>query len=412
MPPTPYEPVGHDGPASQPHAQKVQVPNISQRAPITPCHPPMKSRQVWERVRGRRDRQLGRPDVRPRTNVAYSQSMSDAHATAGQPSPATRRQEAARLAEEILGDIELGRRPAIDIARRTSRLARLLDDVEAMEWLSYETGGYPVPLTPEASVGAVRSNRVADSVTGTYWTAGLGSLVSDIETATQQIAGLSAPGPSGDWAFRVDTDRTNERRKLHNRVLEMQSVLDRVIGAFHGYASVQYQELRFGSAVESAFEVVRGEVDARIGAVVPGALPMLSGAFENAISDNPEHWSNAASTCRRLLKLIADALRPAGPDKELGKGKTIKMGEENYINRLVDWIVGATDSETMANMIASDLEYLGRRLDAADAAGHKGAHDTVDRYAASRFITGTYLLLGDILTLGGDRPAATASDPT
>jgi uncharacterized protein YukE len=338
--------------------------------------------------------------------------MSDAHATAGQPSPATRRQEAARLAEEILGDIELGRRPAIDIARRTSRLARLLDDVEAMEWLSYETGGYPVPLTPEASVGAVRSNRVADSVTGTYWTAGLGSLVSDIETATQQIAGLSAPGPSGDWAFRVDTDRTNERRKLHNRVLEMQSVLDRVIGAFHGYASVQYQELRFGSAVESAFEVVRGEVDARIGAVVPGALPMLSGAFENAISDNPEHWSNAASTCRRLLKLIADALRPAGPDKELGKGKTIKMGEENYINRLVDWIVGATDSETMANMIASDLEYLGRRLDAADAAGHKGAHDTVDRYAASRFITGTYLLLGDILTLGGDRPAATASDPT
>ena len=50
-------------------------------------------------------------------------------------------------------------------------------------------------------------------------------------------------------------------------------------------------------------------------------------------------------------------------------------------------------------MVTADLEYLGNRLDAADSAGHKGAHSSVDRYAASRFITGTYLLLGDVLQL-------------
>jgi hypothetical protein len=49
-------------------------------------------------------------------------------------------------------------------------------------------------------------------------------------------------------------------------------------------------------------------------------------------------------------------------------------------------------------MLVADLEFLGARLDAADGAGQKGAHETVvTREEASRYITGTYLLLGDIL---------------
>jgi hypothetical protein len=42
--------------------------------------------------------------------------------------PDSRRAEALRLADEILGDVELGRIPPTDVARKTSRLARLLDD--------------------------------------------------------------------------------------------------------------------------------------------------------------------------------------------------------------------------------------------------------------------------------------------
>lgn len=81
----------------------------------------------------------------------------------------------------------------------------------------------------------------------------------------------------------------------------------------YDYVAARYQELRFGAAVETAFEVVRREVDATIGDLVPDALPKLSAALESATSSNPEHWANAASTCRRLLKAAADVLRPPGP---------------------------------------------------------------------------------------------------
>src|SRR5207248_407512 len=141
---------------------------------------------------------------------------------------------------------------------------------------------------------------------------------------------------------------------------------------------------RFGSAVESAFEVVREDVDARIGSLVPDALPRLSAAFENAASDNPEQWANAASGCRRLLKAAADALRPPGPPVN---GHVVD--EDHYINRLVDWMTSKAKSDTLRDVIEADLQDLERRLVAAVNAGHKGAHAEVTRFDASRFVTGT-----------------------
>jgi hypothetical protein len=128
---------------------------------------------------------------------------------------------------------------------------------------------------------------------------------------------------------------------------------------------------------------------------------MISAAFESAVSENPEHWANAAGTCRRLLKAVADVLRPRGPDVD---GR--KMGDSNYINRLIDWIRENSRSDTAAGIASADLAYLGDRLDAADGAGQKGAHAAVDQLEASRFITATYLLLGDVLRLAPEETAA------
>jgi hypothetical protein len=68
----------------------------------------------------------------------------------------------------------------------------------------------------------------------------------------------------------------------------------------------------------------------------------------------------------------------------------------------VDWITKQSSSTTAAEFVIADLEYLGRRLDAVDDAGHKGAHATVTRFDAARYLTGSYLLLGDILRLASE----------
>jgi AbiTii len=297
----------------------------------------------------------------------------------------SRRQAALALAEELLGNIELGELPPVALVRKASRLARLLDDEEALGWLRYEISGYPMTgLDRDAWAAAERSNRIMrrdDGNPGAH-TLSIGQMHADVQAGLAQIAASTATGS------------VMERNNVRGTVALYQGLLDKVIGALHEYVAARYQELRFGAAIETAFEVVRREVDSTISELVPDALPKLSAAFESVTSSNPEHWANATSTCRRLLRAVADALRPPGPPVD---GR--QMGAEQYINRLVDWIVDQAESETMAAMIRSDLEYLGQRLDAVQGAGSKGAHAEVDRFAASRFITGTYLLLGDILRL-------------
>jgi hypothetical protein len=333
-------------------------------------------------------------------------------------SPESRRAEALVLSDELLADIELSRIPPADVARKTYRLARLLDDQEAMAWLYHEVNGYTLekPANVFASGGwdaAARSNRPETGPNGKFTASAssLGELQAEVDGAKIQLTATTDPSISLHSSNQYQTVKAppgnaRERAAIRRYASSRQALIDRVVGALFSYVVERHQELRFGAAVESAFETVRDEVDSRIAALVPEAPTMLSAAFENAASDNPEHWAGAAATCRRLLKAAADALRPPGPPVD-----NHPMTDSHYINRLVGWIVGQNSGDTAAEMISADVAYLGRRLDAADGAGHKGAHERVDRFEAARFLTGTYLVLGDILRLANE-PAADAERTT
>lgn len=307
----------------------------------------------------------------------------------------SKQDEALVVAEQLLGEIELGKIEPVAVVRKAGRLARLIDDVEAMDWLSYETTGYPPKtLDPKAWMAAERSCRIDES--GTHaTTTSLGRLAIEMDGALAELSSSGGEVSDSDYAVVVERAKAERLKGLRMVAANRRQLLDNVLGAVHQYVADRFQELRFGSATETAFAVVRQEVDGAISGLVPDLLPMISAAFENASSDNPEHWQSAAATCRRLLMTAADRLRPPGPEVD---GR--KMGQGNYVNRLVDWILNQAASETSKKMIVADLNYLGPRLDAADAAGQKGAHvgdRLVTRLEASRYVTGTYLVLGDIL---------------
>lgn len=316
----------------------------------------------------------------------------------------SRREAALELAEELLGDIELSRVSPPDLARKASRLARLLDDADALSWLSFETGGYPQGGLSAAAVAAARrSGRQAedsDSGESQYWTGSLDALqgrvdagLVHLQSAVDRPVSVSSANPH--QTVFAPPGNAQERTNLSDSIVKQRAIIGAVVGALHSYVAEKEVELRFGSAVEGAFSNVRSVVDSRIADLVPEAAVMLAAAFENASSGNSEHWANAASTCRRLLKAVADALRPAGSP---ANGRA--MTDDKYINRLVDWIVGQGGvGGTFKDVVTSDLENFGKRLDALDDAGHKGAHSTVTQYDASRFIAGVYLLLGDILAI-------------
>jgi hypothetical protein len=314
------------------------------------------------------------------------------------------------LSEELLDDIELSRLAAPDLVRKASRLARLLDDADALAWLSFEIRGYPEgpSLPADAWSAAERSGRTYydDKEEGYRCSvATLSQLQASIEAMTVQLAAagdapVSITSANPHQHVFTPSGNRRERSVLTGEIASARAKIGKIVGAVHLYVSEQHAALRFGTAVESAFERVRMAVDSDVIALVPEAGAKFTAAFENVTSSNPEDWASAAATCRRLLKELADALQPAGPDID---GR--KMGPDNYVNRLVSWIASSGTGKTARDFAMSDLEYLGRRLDAVADAGHKGAHAEVTQYEASRFIAGTYLLVGDILQLRGTSSA-------
>lgn len=308
--------------------------------------------------------------------------------------PQDQRGFALELASQLLDDIELSRIPPTQVIRKASRLARLIDDAGAMRWLWYEINGYPT-LDEQAVRAALRSSRLVTSgpTKGNYWTGTVGFFEAQEAAAIAELGATSGVA-SGEWAAVVNNQNVQRRVALSEQARTARDVIDKVIGAVHGYVSDQYHALRFGSAVATAFDAVRADVDASIASLVPEAAQMLAAAFENAASQNPEHWAGAAATCRRLLKATADTLRPPGPPVA-----GHPMTDANYINRLVEWISSRGPGGTERRVIEAELAYMGRRLDAADQAGQKGAHSQVTRAEASRYLVGTYLVLGDVLAL-------------
>lgn len=318
-----------------------------------------------------------------------------------------RRAAALTLCEDLLADIELSRVSPPAAIRKASRLARLLDDRDTLRWFELELQGFSDPasgnLSADSAVHAARTIRAHFSnehQETRFWTESVGSMQATVDAAKAQLSAATDPNVSVSSSnphqiVSAPAGNARERAALLKIIQDKSRLLESVLSAVHQYVNEKEVELRFGAAAESAFGQVRALVDSRVAELVPDAAVKLASAFENSTSSNSEDWANAASTCRRLIKAVADALRPPGPDID---GR--KMGDDQFINRLVDWIVTRPDvGDTVKDVVTSDLEYLGRRLDAFAGAGHKGAHAEVSRYEASRFIAGTYLLIGDILQI-------------
>ena len=182
----------------------------------------------------------------------------------------------------------------------------------------------------------------------------------------------------------------------------------------YGYAVRKFYELKFAALADDVFGRVRSSVDATIGHVVPDAVKKLTAVYDNLKSDNPEDWANAAHGCRRLLQDLADSVFPPRNEPrtqtEDGKELEIKLGADNYINRLMAYIQDSSESTRFRELVGSHLRYMGDRLDALFEAAQKGSHATVTKEEADRCVIYTYLIVGDILSLSSPQPISVQFD--
>jgi hypothetical protein len=325
--------------------------------------------------------------------------------------------EALALSDEVLRNIELNELPLANIALKVSRLARLLNDFSHQKVMEYEASGYPstangvVPDVYQLAVSAGREFQQKDIQSGHVQSYIYPTSIEELE---QELKGLEhALAAARDPDVSVSSANPNqmvwnpmgnqfERATLRTSAARAQSRLSARRSFIYSYVLRRHYELKYSGIADDIFSRIRERVDSAIGEKVPDAVQKLSAAYENLRSENPEDWSNAVHGCRRILQGLADAIYPSRADKTIqvdGKQKTIGLGPDHYINRLIAFVEERALSERFTQIVGSHLGYIGHRLDSIFKAAQKGSHAVVKKEEADRYVVYTYLIVGDILTL-------------
>jgi len=211
--------------------------------------------------------------------------------------------EATSLSEEILADIEYSRIPLEETLLMCSRLARLLNDQDAMEWLGQEIGGFDRDsktgyLTASAWKAALRSGRqnapeqpskdgVQKPVTVSPGT--VAWLESQVSTLGEQLKVAFDPSFSSSSQSAINpTPPSNEqeRFRLSNTIAADRDLLQRIRNSVHSYVVSCNYSLKFGAITQDVFIRTRQRVDAELAAKCPDAARTFVSAYENLRSAN------------------------------------------------------------------------------------------------------------------------------
>ena len=304
--------------------------------------------------------------------------------------------EALELSFNILKDIELSNISLEGIALKIGRLARLLNDFEMQKIIEYEVGGYPggaKGLPSDIYRLAVIANREYEKKENDVkfvYKVSINSLENDIKIRENALK-AGADAPRNNQIFRAEIS------KACSRLASRRSFL------YH-YVLRKHYELKFSGIADDIFSRLRSRIDSNIGNLLPDAVRKFNAIYDNLQSDNPENWSNAVHGCRRILQDMADVVFPAIEQISKKGDKEIRLGKDNYINRIIAFVENSSSSKRFEDLVGSHLQFLGDRLDSIFKAAQKGSHDNIlTQEEADRYITYTYLIVGDILSLWSER---------
>ena len=319
------------------------------------------------------------------------------------------KQEALSLAEEILKNIEMSNLPLTNIALRASRLARLVNDIEQERIFEYEAGGYPTTpqgVPPEIWKLGKIAGRVKKGSNGKEqmslesifsWESLISTNTIALECSSDPNVSIASANPQ-QIIFPPGSNK-QERIGRTRTINDASRCLAQSRSFIYSYVKNTYYSLKFSNVTESVWLRIKHRIDDYISDIIPDETRKLAAIYDSLNDDNPEKWATALTSCRRMLKALADKLYPSSDVPVKRNGRDVKIGEEQYINRLICYIEDNTTHETLDKITNSNLKYIGERLDNIHSEACKGTHATVDKEEAERCFMHAYMLVGDILEI-------------
>lgn len=298
------------------------------------------------------------------------------------------------------------------------KIARLVNDIDGQEWLSYEYGGYLKTedgfIAKSAREIAVHHGRGFISEKENeqqIFTALAAELEERIESSKAAMNNFSTQGfsVSGDQAFvtakRMNQMVAQETNNLLREIRYCEKRLSILKSQYYDYAVRWLIDLQFGNTAKKIFEEYQEKVSQYYSYFSTTTLQKLS-AIENLMEDeNPERFSQVLASCRRLWEEVAKQLfeevLPSYKDRTFRtkSGVEIDVSGDHYNNQLSAAIEMFQRKAPKNTLVGSEIIYLVDWMEQINKLQSSGVHSDITRDQAMQCIIHTYIALGDILKL-------------
>lgn len=325
-------------------------------------------------------------------------------------------EKALEACEKVIDGIEDSTITTESALLQCSKIARLTNDEENLIWLQYEYGGYPKNndgrVISDAWNIAYKKGRGYQKDGKLYIFTELASELEEKITAQQKAVGnftTNGASVSGELALlAMDRLTTNVHRSTITMVADVaiaQKRLASLKAQYYEYALKKHIELNFGNVATDVFARYREQVDLAFSELSKETLLKLQAIEGKINSGNPEMYSQALTTCRRLFESTAVELFskhfPDYKDKvyKTKSGVEIDVSGNHYKNKLSAVIEKLEDKSMKKTLVGSNVIYLLDWIDNLSNLQCEGVHSDITKEDAERCILQTYMCLGDVLTL-------------
>ncbi|NKX56280.1 AbiTii domain-containing protein [Arthrobacter mobilis] len=300
--------------------------------------------------------------------------------------------EALALTKDLLDDIELDRTTLDKQILKASRLARMLNDEQVMDWLRRERNGY---YTGDDKTNAYfqRTGRHGADANSNIFD-GVLVLQQYMRTHELQLEQLKVPNVSGDYAL-LSVGKVTDIITNVGRIMQRYSrILSKVSGLLHTFVTTSYLSLRFSTKQDTMFEKAKAEIDAELLRLDETTLRKLDAAYSNLQVGDEESISAAMNSVRRLIVSFADLVFPATEETRPnpGGGNPIKLGSEQWLNRIKAFIDDNAGSSKRQTRLKQAISGISERVSS-------GVHTDVTKTEAEYLFLSAYILLGEMLNM-------------
>jgi hypothetical protein len=236
---------------------------------------------------------------------------------------------------------------------------------------------------------------------------GVGEIDSDIEECERAVRDLAIPPGMSAYDTAAFTDAyTNQRAQFRLRMSALRTIRARIKSRCLNYAITMERQLEAQTKSQSFLHQVQNDVNNYFKARSEDVYTKLLKAAQLVDSNDAEDLSLLLTQVRRAIKAAADYFYSPKPGlHKCADGKDRELGDEQYLNRLHEYLATAVQSSSSRDLLRAEFEHLAvfaRRLN--DIAS-KGVHAEVSAPEAKQGLLGLYLFLYNVTARLEERDA-------